>query len=86
MKLDFKTVKCFFVGCGNPTGIKGYRLYNPITQRIFTSRDVTFFEDDLLHGRSTSFTSKTMVPDLADNFFYEVPDLSQEVQGQVPHA
>ncbi|MCO5588812.1 hypothetical protein L7F22_042772 [Adiantum nelumboides] len=39
-KLDDKAVKCIFVGYSS--GSKGYRLYNPTTNKIFESRDVIF--------------------------------------------
>ncbi|MCO5549008.1 hypothetical protein L7F22_002474 [Adiantum nelumboides] len=39
-KLDDKAVKCIFVGYSS--GSKGYRLYNPATNKIFESRDVIF--------------------------------------------
>ncbi|MCO5568819.1 hypothetical protein L7F22_022520 [Adiantum nelumboides] len=35
-----RTVKCIFVGYNS--GSKGYRLYNPATNKIFESRDVIF--------------------------------------------
>ncbi|MCO5578866.1 hypothetical protein L7F22_032713 [Adiantum nelumboides] len=41
-KLDDKAVKLIFVGYSS--GSKGYRLYNPATNKIFESRDVTFAE------------------------------------------
>ncbi|MCO5579590.1 hypothetical protein L7F22_033447 [Adiantum nelumboides] len=41
-KLDDKAVKCIFVGYNS--GSKGYRLYNPATNKIFESRDVIFAE------------------------------------------
>ncbi|MCO5600051.1 hypothetical protein L7F22_054159 [Adiantum nelumboides] len=41
-KLDDKAVKCIFVGYSS--GCKGYRLYNPATNKIFESRDVIFVE------------------------------------------
>ncbi|MCO5603740.1 hypothetical protein L7F22_057892 [Adiantum nelumboides] len=41
-KLDDKAVKCIFVGYSS--GSKGYRLYNPATNKIFESRDVIFAE------------------------------------------
>ncbi|MCO5579718.1 hypothetical protein L7F22_033578 [Adiantum nelumboides] len=41
-KLDDKAVKCIFVGYSS--GSKGYRLYNPATNKIFESRDVIFVE------------------------------------------
>ncbi|MCO5571726.1 hypothetical protein L7F22_025473 [Adiantum nelumboides] len=39
---DDKAVKCIFVGYSS--GSKGYRLYNPATNKIFESRDVIFAE------------------------------------------
>ncbi|MCO5556563.1 hypothetical protein L7F22_010113 [Adiantum nelumboides] len=41
-KLDDKAIKCIFVGYSS--GSKGYRLYNPATNKIFESRDVIFAE------------------------------------------
>ncbi|MCO5585986.1 hypothetical protein L7F22_039923 [Adiantum nelumboides] len=41
-KLDDKAIKCTFVGYSS--GSKGYRLYNPATNKIFESRDVIFAE------------------------------------------
>ncbi|MCO5572608.1 hypothetical protein L7F22_026365 [Adiantum nelumboides] len=41
-KLDDKAIKCIFVGYSS--GSKGYRLYNPATNKIFESRDVIFTE------------------------------------------
>ncbi|MCO5602817.1 hypothetical protein L7F22_056956 [Adiantum nelumboides] len=41
-KLDDKAVKCIFVGYNS--GSKGYRLYNPATNKIFEGRDVIFAE------------------------------------------
>ncbi|MCO5569018.1 hypothetical protein L7F22_022724 [Adiantum nelumboides] len=41
-KLDDKAVKCIFVGYSS--GSKGYRLYNPATNKMFESHDVIFAE------------------------------------------
>ncbi|MCO5613411.1 hypothetical protein L7F22_067687 [Adiantum nelumboides] len=41
-KLDDKAVKCIFVWYSS--GSKGYRLYNPATNKIFENRDVIFAE------------------------------------------
>ena len=46
-KLDAKSFKCIFVGyC---IGHKAYRMYNPTTHKVFSSRDVIFheFADDV---------------------------------------
>ena len=41
-KLDYKEQKCIFVGYGN--GIKGYKCWNPESQKTAYSRDVIFRE------------------------------------------
>ena len=41
-KLDPKALKCIFVGYG--TKYKAYKLYNPVTHKVFASRDVIFHE------------------------------------------
>ena len=46
-KFDKKSIKCIFVGCHDQR--KGYRLYDPTVEYVFTSRDVKFNEgfDDM---------------------------------------
>ena len=41
-KLDNKAEKCIFVGYKD--GIKGYKLWNPITRKVVYNRDVVFRE------------------------------------------
>ena len=41
-KLDPKALKCIFVGYG--TEFKAYKLFNPMTHKVFASRDVIFHE------------------------------------------
>ena len=41
-KLDNKAKKCIFVGYKD--GIKGYKLWNPVTRKIVYSREVVFRE------------------------------------------
>jgi transposase InsO family protein len=41
-KLDEKSVKCVFIGYCTQT--KGYRMYNPITEKVIVSRNVEFDE------------------------------------------
>jgi hypothetical protein len=41
-KLDNKVEKCIFIGYKN--GIKGYKLWNPITKKIVCNQDVVFRE------------------------------------------
>ncbi len=38
-------VRCVLIGYG--TEVKGYRLYNPSTGKVFFSRDVKFNEDQI---------------------------------------
>jgi len=41
-KLDSKYEKCIFIGYKD--GLKGYKLWNPVTQKVVYSRDVVFRE------------------------------------------
>ena len=41
-KLDRKAEKCIFID--HKDGIKGYKLWNPVTMKIVCSRDVVFRE------------------------------------------
>ncbi|KAL6202242.1 hypothetical protein ACLB2K_025951 [Fragaria x ananassa] len=45
-KLDDKAVPCIFLGYGNEE--MGYRLWNPITKKLFISRDVVFHKDQTI--------------------------------------
>lgn len=42
-KLDEKAEKCIFLGLSDVS--KAYKLFNPLTKNIVTSRDVTFDEE-----------------------------------------
>lgn len=42
-KLDDKSITCVLIGVSNES--KGYRLYDPATETVVTSRDVVFEED-----------------------------------------
>ncbi|CAH2208163.1 jg4669 [Pararge aegeria aegeria] len=44
-KWDKKSVKCILTGY--PDNIKGYRVYNPETRTVFTSRDVVIIEPEV---------------------------------------
>ena len=41
-KLDGKLEKFIFIGYQN--GLKGYKLWNPVTRKVVSSRDVVFRE------------------------------------------
>ena len=45
-KLDLKSRKCIFLGFEK--GVKGYRLWDPISKKTVTSRDVIFDEAFML--------------------------------------
>jgi hypothetical protein len=72
-KLEVKSTPCIFVGYGEPLGIKGYRLYNPETHRIFSSRDVIFEEDSLL-SKPTSATPDSSSPTFTPDNYYLVSE------------
>lgn len=47
-KIDFKGEKCIFFGHFEDT--KAYKLFNPITRKVISSRDVLFVEDEAWYG------------------------------------
>jgi hypothetical protein len=54
-KLDPCAIRCLFLGYG--VHQKGYRCYDPITQRIYVTMDVTFLEFDLFYSSASSNSS-----------------------------
>ena len=40
--MDIKSEKCIFIGYKD--GLKGYKLWNPVTRKVVYSRDVVFRE------------------------------------------
>jgi len=53
-KLDQKSRRCLFLGYNHDSGSKSYRLYDPETQRLFSSRDVLFDEVITAPGEETT--------------------------------
>lgn len=49
-KLDDKSIKCIFIGYSEE--FKGYRLYNPDSEKLIISRDVIFNENDAWNWQS----------------------------------
>lgn len=47
-KLDHKSEKAIFIGYSNQS--KAYHLYNPVTKKVVTSRDVKFAEEEAWDG------------------------------------
>jgi hypothetical protein len=80
-KLEVKSTPCIFVGYSEPLGIKGYRLYNPETHRIFSSRDVIFEEDSLLSKQASS-TQDSSSPTFTPDNYYLVSELVNHHQPQ----
>ncbi|MCO5560242.1 hypothetical protein L7F22_013853 [Adiantum nelumboides] len=47
-KLDDRALKAIFVGYGEPHGVKGYRLYDPVKKDFLFSRSLVFDESSLI--------------------------------------
>ncbi|KAJ0586507.1 putative RNA-directed DNA polymerase [Helianthus annuus] len=78
-KLDIKTEKNVFVGYN--TNTKGYKLYNPLTNKITISRDVIFDERKTWVPESDS-TSTPFLMDDGDNRSQSNPEITQEISGE----
>lgn len=75
-KLDTKTLKCIFIGYSETTGTKGYRLFDPTTKRVFTSRDVIFYEDSLLTGGALPLQRSPSSTHFDPDELYQIPEIS----------
>ena len=84
-KFAIKSTPCIFVGYGEPLGIKGYRLYNPATQQIFSSRDVIFEEDSLLTTQTSSNPGSSPLTFIPDNYYSVFEPVNpHQAQAQAP--
>ncbi|KAJ4820740.1 polyprotein [Rhynchospora pubera] len=63
-KLDAKSEKCIFIGYCIQS--KGYRLYNPETQKIIISRNVMFDENTSWRWNSEGVEASISIPDDED--------------------
>ncbi|MCO5590655.1 hypothetical protein L7F22_044628 [Adiantum nelumboides] len=56
-KLDDRALKAIFVGYGEPHGVKGYRLYDPVKKDFLFSRSLVFDESSLISTPEETITA-----------------------------
>ena len=88
-KLDNKAEKCIFVGYND--GIKGYKLWNPVTRKIVYSRDVVFKEvkntsrnEDEPKEKGPEKMEFEIMNEGSNSFEEESSKLDEEVELQTP--
>lgn len=59
-KLDDKSTKCVFLGISEES--KGYRVYDPTTKKVITSRGAIFFENEAWQWDKSNETVKKQIP------------------------
>ena len=70
-KLDPHTRKCIFMGYGESSGMKAYKLFDPITKKFFFSRSVIFDEPSLFekqkHDEVHNFQKNVQIHNLTSS-------------------
>ncbi|CAL9028169.1 unnamed protein product, partial [Prunus brigantina] len=82
-KLDEKAEKCIFIGYSTVT--KGYKLYNPKTEKVIISRDVTFDEQGTWDWSLNEDKPATYFP-TTDNYHFGDEEQVNEPEIQPPMA
>ena len=76
-KLDSRAEKCVFLGVGQNQ--KGFKCYNPITQKFYISMDVTFLEHEYFYKSINIPIQGENQHDLNCNFLTYMDVISQNV-------
>ena len=76
-KLDPRSQKCILLGYDEEAGTKVYRVYDPATKRIFSSRDVIIDElaqeEDRRRRDETLEAVEISSPEIKENGTYKIP-------------
>ena len=84
-KFDDKGVKCIFIGYSPES--KGYRLYDPLNNKMILSRDVEFLENQSWYGsadESPSTSSKVSI--MGEDDVDEQQEGANRRKGKQPHS
>lgn len=81
-KLDSRSTKCVLLGISEES--KTYRLYDPITKRILSSRYVTFSEHEEWNWKTDKSEGNTEIVDLGDERATIENSLQQAAEDEEP--